>query len=154
MNKIDRVEPQVITTLPMAAGKIYAITLEEYRTLERVFAEVDVAAELRIMQQWCETHPSHRHRLSDCVRRWIIEWLTRARSRTVVRELLMPFGRYRGERLELVAQDDGYCRWLFAQPWFATDHPTIAAKLLELRRNDRGSSTVFWSLDGLLASAN
>ena len=59
----DRVEPQVIATLPMAAGRLYAVTLEDYRTLERVFAEVDVVAELRIMQQWCETHPKIRHRV-------------------------------------------------------------------------------------------
>lgn len=130
------------------------MTLDEYRTLERVFAEVDVAAELRIMQQWCETHPKHRHRSAECVRRWIIEWLTRVRSRFIVRDLVMPFGMYRGERLELVAQDDGYCRWLFAQPWFVTDHATVAAKLGTLRRQWLGISPVAYALCDLQASVN
>ena len=44
-----------------------------------------------------------------------------------MRDLVMPFGMYRGERLELVAQDDGYCRWLFAQTWFASTTPRSPA---------------------------
>jgi hypothetical protein len=119
-----------------------------------VFAEVDVAAELRVMQQWSESHPKFRHRRAHCVRRWIVEWLTRARSRAVLRELVMPFGMYRGERLELVAQDDGYCRWLFEQSWFAADHPTVAMKLARLRHDRDEAPADGWMPNRLQVSLN
>jgi len=31
---------------------------------------------------------------------------------------LVPFGKYKEQALEVVAQDKGYVEWLTAQPWF------------------------------------
>ena len=28
------------------------------------------------------------------------------------------FGKYRGQPIEILASDRGYCDWLMAQPWF------------------------------------
>jgi len=38
---------------------------------------------------------------------------------------LVPFGKYRGQPVEAMAADRGYCDWLTAQPWFRDQHPRI-----------------------------
>jgi hypothetical protein len=32
------------------------------------------------------------------------------------------FGKYRGQPIEILASDRGYCDWLMAQPWFRDRH--------------------------------
>lgn len=38
---------------------------------------------------------------------------------------LIPFGKYKGQPLEVIASDRGYCDWLLAQAWFVERYPQI-----------------------------
>lgn len=44
--------------------------------------------------------------------------------------LLMPFGRYRGLPVEVMASDPNYLDWLRVQPWFCRDFPEHYAAVL------------------------
>jgi hypothetical protein len=38
---------------------------------------------------------------------------------------LVPFGKYKGQPLEVIGQDRGYCEWLLTQAWFVERFPQI-----------------------------
>jgi len=38
---------------------------------------------------------------------------------------LVPFGKYKGQPLEVIATDRGYCDWLLAQAWFVQRYPQL-----------------------------
>lgn len=42
---------------------------------------------------------------------------------------LMPFGKYKGRPVQVVAQDKPYCRWLLAETDLRTKHPAIYAAI-------------------------
>jgi uncharacterized protein (DUF3820 family) len=42
----------------------------------------------------------------------------------------MPFGKYRGESLDVVARDTGYVDWLIEQPWFELKYRDLRSALL------------------------
>ena len=38
---------------------------------------------------------------------------------------IVPFGKYRGQPLEVLQSDQGYCEWLAAQPWFREKYQSL-----------------------------
>ena len=38
---------------------------------------------------------------------------------------IIPFGKYKGQPVDLLAQDPQYCEWLSQQDWFRTRYPAI-----------------------------
>jgi hypothetical protein len=38
---------------------------------------------------------------------------------------IVPFGKYRGQPVEVLAADADYCEWLIAQPWFKARYLTV-----------------------------
>jgi len=45
-------------------------------------------------------------------------------------EPLMPFGKHKGETMEVVTRDTQYCAWLVAQDWFPSKFPALHARLV------------------------
>ena len=43
---------------------------------------------------------------------------------------LVPFGKYRGQPVEVAVADDGYREWTLAQPWVKTEYPVFYQILL------------------------
>jgi uncharacterized protein (DUF3820 family) len=65
---------------------------------------------------------------------------------------VMPFGKYKGQLLDVVARDDGYCRW-FTGSAYSSMNPGLAADLDAACQRPsppfaevehRGSCVVFW----------
>jgi hypothetical protein len=42
----------------------------------------------------------------------------------------MPIGKYRGQPVEVLANDRSYCEWLTAQSWFRDQHPNLYAIII------------------------
>ena len=38
---------------------------------------------------------------------------------------LVPFGKYRGQPVERLIEDQGYCDWLMQQDWFGQKNPEL-----------------------------
>jgi hypothetical protein len=59
----------------------------------------------------------------------------------------MPFGKFKGEPLEIVRSDEAYRRWLVQQPWVAARFPEIhrflAGDELNARNSYRGTKFRF-----------
>jgi hypothetical protein len=43
---------------------------------------------------------------------------------------IVPFGKYRGQPVEALAQDREYCEWLSQQDWVRTRYPTIRTLII------------------------
>lgn len=43
---------------------------------------------------------------------------------------IVPFGKYKGQPIESLAADRGYCDWLMAQDWFASRFPAIRTVII------------------------
>lgn len=43
---------------------------------------------------------------------------------------IIPFGKYKGQPLEVLQQDKGYCDWLMAQDWLQSRFPELRTLII------------------------